>query len=176
MKTIVLHLRGVLIAIVALALSAGLAFAAQPPAASFGLASTGSTQAAGDEASNEGDEDVEVDESTDEDADEAAEVDEVDESTDETVDETVDETTDETAGPDETVDEAGTNCLTDPTTLTVEELAAMSHGSIVCWAAHQTTWPAEFKNHGAWVSSWAHWGKDAAAAKAKGKTRTHKIK
>lgn len=172
MKTILLHLKGVLIAVVALALSAGLAFAAQPTAASFGAASTGSTQAAGDEASNEGDEDVEVDESTDEDADEDVEVDEVDGSTDETVD----ETTDETAGPDETVGEAGTNCLTDPTTLTVEELAAMSHGSIVCWAAHQTTWPPEFKNHGAWVSSWAHWGKDAAAAKAKGKTRTHKIK
>ena len=35
----------------------------------------------------------------------------------------------------------------------------MNHGSIVCWAAHQTEWPAEFKNHGAWVRSWAQWDK-----------------
>lgn len=178
-KTILLHLKGVLIAVVALALSAGLAFGAQAPSgASSGLASAGShstktVKAAGDEASGDEDadtdEDTEVDESTeDADTDEDTEV-------DETTDESTDETTDETTGVDETVDAAGDNCATDPTALTVEELAAMSHGSIVCWAAHQTTWPAEFKNHGAWVSSWAHMGNDNAA-KANGKIKAHKTK
>lgn len=67
--------------------------------------------------------------------------------------------------------EGGDNCLTDPRTLTAEELAAMSHGSIVCWAAHQET-PEGYANHGAWVREWAHFGKgdDAAdAAKTHGK-------
>jgi hypothetical protein len=156
-KTILLHLRGVLIAAVALALSAGLAFAAHPPAASFGL-NTASTHASGDEASGGSDEDAEVDESANEDV-------EGDE---------VDETTDEAAGQDETAAAAVDNCLTDPTALTPEELAALNHGSIVCWAAHQTTWPEEFANHGAWVSSWAHTAKGTEAVNAKATTKTHK--
>ena len=61
--------------------------------------------------------------------------------------------------------DAGDNCATDPTGLTAEELAAMTHGSIVCWAAHQTEWPDWFANHGAFVRCWAHQGKaDAARA------------
>lgn len=152
MKRILLHLKGVLIAVVALALSAGLAFAAQPPAAaSWGLANAaahagktvphqalGATSSEGDETDEEAGEGTEVGESTDEDA--------------------------EAGG---TADAASDTCLTDPTTLTEEELAAMNHGSIVCWAAHQTTWPEEFRNHGAWVSSWAHWDKGLDAAEAK---------
>ena len=69
----------------------------------------------------------------------------------EAADETTDETTDEST--------AGDNCATDPSALTAEELAAMKHGSIVCWAAHQATWPDWFSNHGAFVSCWAHTGK-----------------
>lgn len=179
MRIILLHLRGVLIAVVALALSAGLAFAGHPTA-SFGPATAGSSLAVGDEASA-GDEDVEVDETAGADGDanhdiEVDEIDHVDGTTGGTTDGTIDGTTDQVAGQAPTADTAGTNCLTDPTTLTVEELAAMSHGSIVCWAAHQTTWPAEFANHGAWVSSWAHMGKGTAAVKAKATTKAHKTK
>lgn len=81
-------------------------------------------------------------------------------------DESTEEDEDESAG------DGGENCLTDPTGLTDEELAAMKHGSIVCWAAHQET-PDGYANHGAWVSQWAHMGKSkggdaAAAGKAKG--------
>ena len=46
------------------------------------------------------------------------------------------------------------HCATDPRTLTAEELAALNHGAIVCWAAHQPT-PVGFTNHGKWVSGWA---------------------
>lgn len=81
---------------------------------------------------------------------------------------------------DETTDEesdSADNCLTDPTGLTEEELAAMSHGSIVCWAAHQTEWPAWFANHGKFVSCWAHQGKPDAPscteAPAADATATH---
>ena len=174
MKNILTHLKGLLIAVVALAMSAGLAFGAQPPAAaSWGLENAaahagktvpqqalGATSGEDDEA--EGDEDAGTEEETDEGAE-------------------VDETTDEETEAGATVEEASNNCLTDPTdatTLTEEELLAMNHGSIVCWAAHQKTWPEEFRNHGAWVSSWAHWGKglDAATEKvAKEKVAKEKV-
>ena len=62
---------------------------------------------------------------------------------------------DETNEQDEESEEAGDNCATDPTGLGEEELAELRHGSIVCWAAHQETWPEEFDNHGQWVASWA---------------------
>lgn len=65
-----------------------------------------------------------------------------------------DETNDQDEDSEES-EEAGDNCATDPTGLDEEELAALRHGSIVCWAAHQDTWPEEFDNHGQWVSSWA---------------------
>jgi hypothetical protein len=60
----------------------------------------------------------------------------------------------EEAPTDETSEDAGEHCATDPTTLDEAALAELNHGAIVCWAAHQET-PAEFDNHGAWVSSWA---------------------
>ncbi len=131
---------GVFIALVALALSASLAFGAQAPAAGFALGSTyqaGTTEANGDEDASEP-EDTETDQDTE---------------------------TDEGTGADATTD-AGSgsadSCLTDPTGLTEEELAAMSHGSVVCWAAQQTTWPEWFSNHGKFVSCWAHQGKPGA--------------
>jgi hypothetical protein len=122
-------LRGLLIAFVALALSAGLAFGAQPDASAKGLAN----------AAVHAGKTVPV----------------------EAVDETTDESTDEDSQDTESSD-AGTNCTTDPTTLTPEELAALRHGSIVCWAAHQTQWPEWFANHGAFVKCWAHQGKTDA--------------
>jgi hypothetical protein len=144
----------VLIALVALAMSASLTFGAQPPAAaSWGLANAAShagktVPVAG------GDVDTAGDEETGE-----------DETGEETGVETGEETGVET-GEEEGTEDAGDHCLTDPTGLTEEELAAMNHGSIVCWAAHQTTWPEEFRNHGAFVSSWAHSGKDSASKDA----------
>lgn len=130
MNHLFLHFKGLSIAVVALALSASLAFGAQTPAAGYALGT--SFQAGTDESA--GDEDV---------------------------NDTEDTETDETA--DESSDSAD-NCRTDPTGLTEEQLAAMSHGSIVCWAAQQDT-PDGYDNHGAWVSHWAHLGKanDAAA-------------
>ncbi len=119
--------RGVLIAFVALALSAGLAFGAQPITTGLG------------DASNQ--------------ADETAPANAADENTDETTDQNTSSDSSSTAGD---------NCTTDPTALTADELAAMRHGSIVCWAAHQTTWPTWFANHGAFVKCWAHQGKTDA--------------
>jgi hypothetical protein len=46
------------------------------------------------------------------------------------------------------------HCATDPTTLDEAGLAALNHGAIVCWAAHQAT-PPDAKNHGEFVSTWA---------------------
>jgi len=70
-----------------------------------------------------------------------------------------DETTDDSTDVNADAGESGDNCSTDPTGLTAEELAAMRHGSIVCWAAQQTSWPDWFTNHGAFVKCWAHQGK-----------------
>ena len=156
-----LRIKGVFIALIALALSASLAFGAQPPAAaSFGLENAAShagktVPVAGTDPVTAGDE--------------------------ETDEEPVDE--EEETLEDEESEEAGDNCLTDPTGLTEEELAAMKHGSIVCWAAHQEL-PEGYANHGAWVSEWAHAGKvsddadadedeDAEAATTKGKGKGH---
>lgn len=123
MKDTLLRLKGVPIAIVALALSASLAFGSQAPvggwSASGAFENNEATETAGDGDTGE----------------------------------TTDETTVETSN------DAGDNCTTDPTTATPEELAAMTHGQIVCWAAHQTQWPAWFANHGKFVSCWAHQGK-----------------
>jgi hypothetical protein len=162
------RVRSALIAIVVLALSAGLTFGAQPPsAASTGLANAGAhagktVPVAGAQAGEDEDgEGEEVDETGDDETgdDETGDDETGDDETgdDETGEEGL-EGEDEVAG--EESDEAGGNCLLDPTLLTEDELAAMKHGSVVCWAAHQTEWPEEFKNHGAWVRSWAQWGKD----------------
>jgi hypothetical protein len=140
-RALITRARGLVVAIAALALSAGLAFGAEPPeAASWGLSNAAAH--AGKTVPVQAGQDETIDE------DEEEEVEEPEEEVDEEVDE---------AG-----DEAGDNCTTDPTALTDEEIAELKRGSLVCWAAHQKTWDeAEFKNHGAWVKSWAHWGKDA---------------
>jgi hypothetical protein len=118
-RALITRARGLVVAIAALALSAGLAFGAEPPeAASWGLSNAAAH--AGKTVPVQAGQDETIDE------DEEEEVEEPEEEVDEEVDE---------AG-----DEAGDNCTTDPTALTDE---------------------AEFKNHGAWVKSWAHWGKDA---------------
>ena len=48
----------------------------------------------------------------------------------------------------------------------------MTHGSIVCWAAQQTSWDTTlYRNHGAFVSHWAktgHHGADALVAQVRG--------
>ena len=136
------RLRGVLIAIAALALSAGLAFGAQPDA-SWGL--TNAAAHAGKTVPVKAGQ-QEVDEET------------VD--TDEDTDEDVDEDVDEEVEQDAT---GGENCATDPTALTPDQLALMKHGSIVCWAAHQKEWPEWFAHHGGFVKCWAHQGKKADA-------------
>jgi len=127
-------LRGFLIAFAALALSASLAFGAQPTSTGLTNASLHAGKTVPVQTQDEataGDEDTDA--STDEDAESAEDAD------------------------------AAENCSTDPTALTEEELAAMRHGSIVCWAAHQTEWPEWFANHGAFVKCWAHQGKKADA-------------
>jgi len=138
------RIRGALIALVILAFSAGLAFGASPPdGASWGLSNAAShagktVPVAG------GDEETGDEETGEETGDE------------ETGDE---ETGEESEAAEEESEEAGENCATDPSTLTPEDLALMRHGSIVCWAAHQTEWPEWFANHGAFVRCWAHQGK-----------------
>lgn len=142
-KTKLIRLQGLLIALVALALSASLAFGAQPEAPGAAGRANAATHAGKTvPVATTGDEETAGDEDTDEDEDAAG----------------------EEAG--EETGEAGDHCLVDPTLLTEEELAAMNHGSVVCWAAHQETWPEEFTNRGAWVSSWAHMGKDSATREA----------
>jgi hypothetical protein len=79
--------------------------------------------------------------------------------------ETDTETTDTEKTDTESTDAGGDHCATDPSNLDDTELAAMNHGSIVCWAAHQATWPTIYANHGAFVSHWAHQGKDNASQK-----------
>ena len=160
MTKLILRLRGILIALAALALSAGLAFGAQPDASLWGLANA-SSHAGQTVPVQAGDEETTGDEATDE---------------------TTDGSTDETTSSD-----SADNCTTDPTTLTPEQLAAANHGSVVCWAAQQTEWPEWFSNHGAFVACWAHSGKaDAtdctvapaaeAAAATHGKGKGHNNK
>lgn len=147
------HLRALSVALLATAFSAGLAFADSPgPAAETGLENAAAHAGKVVPVRGAQDETTEQDEESEE--------------------------SDETEESEET-EEAGDNCATDPTGLTDEELAELRHGSIVCWAAHQDTWPEEFKNHGQWVASWAKWKAptdDAAAASVgsgKGKAKGH---
>jgi len=129
---------------VALVLTAGIAFAAKPSTPANGLSVA--AQAAGKTVPvvSSGDENATPDEET--------------------------ETETETTETETTEDTGGDNCATDPTNLTEEQLAAMTHGSVVCWAAQQDT-PDGFDNHGAWVKSWAtnNAGSDASGT-AKDKT------
>ncbi|MBI3746969.1 MAG: hypothetical protein HY264_10710 [Chloroflexi bacterium] len=145
MTSTIRRLRPLLISLVALILTAGIAFAAKPSThPSDGYGSQASGQAVPE--ATEGQETAEPDESAEPDGpaktNDPAEVD------------TKDGTT-------------NTNCATDPTKLTAQQLNAMTHGSIVCWAAHQPT-PDTYANHGAWVSHWAkqHVGKGAGHSKA----------
>ena len=147
MNSVLRHLRPILISLVALTLTAGIALAAKPS----------------DAGTRHGPKAAEVTENVDTDTDQETETD-----TD------TDPTTETT--PDAATDSAS-NCLIDPTTATPEALAALTHGQIVCWAAHQVT-PDGYANHGAWVSEWAHknHGADASAkglAKAAEKAAKH---
>lgn len=134
MSRMLRHLRPLLISGVVLILSAGIAFAAKPP--TVGQGHTTGTEAAGKTIPvGQGD------------------------ATGDTHDTTSD--THDTTKPASDTSEAtesgdsGSHCLVDPTTATPQVLATLNHGAIVCWAAHQPT-PGTFKNHGAFVSSWAH--------------------
>jgi hypothetical protein len=149
------------LALVVLALSASLAFGAQPTGVGMGRATA--AQNAGKTVPVQGAD--ETTEGSDEDTEEVGE----DEDTE--AEETVEEAPVEEV--EDTEEDGGDHCAVDPTALPPEELATMNHGALVCWAAHQTEWPAEFSNHGAWVKSWAQSGKDAAKVQrsdtAKGK-------
>jgi hypothetical protein len=139
--TTIRRLPAVLTAIIALALSASLAFAGQPVSSSGGL-TRASTFAGKSVPVRDAVEDPAGDQDEDADADADA-----GEDTD------VDEDAGEDAGDSA---DAADNCTTDPTGLTPEQLAEMTHGSVVCWAAHQTDWDTSlYANKGAWVSSWA---------------------
>lgn len=130
MISILKRLRPLLIGLVALLFTAGIAFAGKPSVPANGL--TVASEASGKVVpvqADEGDEDGQENVESDEDA-EAPEAPEVE------------------------TEAAGDNCATDPTALSEEDLAALRHGSVVCWAAHQET-PEGYANHGAWVSEWA---------------------
>ncbi|HSO30436.1 MAG TPA: hypothetical protein VLS28_11065 [Candidatus Sulfomarinibacteraceae bacterium] len=145
MTGIITRLRPLLISLVVLLFTAGIAFAGRPDAPGFGRAtaaqSSGQTVPVG--------------------------VDEEDEGTTADPASTTTETTAETEATTESEDPEvdGDHCSTDPTGLTDEQLAELNHGAIVCWAAHQET-PAEYRNHGVWVSEWA--GKNRGHAPAEG--------
>ena len=150
------HLKALSVALLATIFSAGLAFAGGPgPAGEAGLENAAVHAGKVLPVRGAQDETSEQDEETEE-TEESEETEETEES-----------------------EEDGENCATDPTALTDEELAALRHGSIVCWAAHQDTWPEEFKNHGQWVASWAKWkapsDEDATASShpGKGKAKGH---
>ncbi|MCI0584040.1 MAG: hypothetical protein L0227_14345 [Chloroflexi bacterium] len=119
------RLRPLLIGLVVLMFTAGIAFAGKPstPAAGLTVASEASGKTVPVRAGSE-QEDEDEDEST----------------------EAEDEETE--------TEEAGENCTTDPTGLSPEDLALVRHGSVVCWAAHQET-PEGYANRGAWISEWA---------------------
>lgn len=156
MNRISRHLRPLLISVVALLLTAGLALAAKPT-------DTGSGRTTGSEASDKTVPTVVADQTTD-----AAAAAEANEDTTTETDQTTDATGD-----------AADHCLIDPTTATAEALAALNHGAVVCWAAHQVT-PEGYANHGAFVSEWArkNHGADASAkgaAQAAAKAGTHGV-
>ncbi len=154
-----IRMKGVLIALVALSLSAGAAFASTSGlSTATGVSGKTVPVATKPEAG------------TDEDATGTPD----EQETEATGDTKPADTTDT---PDTTSD---TNCSTSPIGLTAEQLAAMTHGQVVCWAAQQQT-PDGFANHGAWVKSWASgFGGSQAASKAaaglahKGQGTTHK--
>jgi hypothetical protein len=135
--SLIRRFRGPLVALIALTFSASVALAGQPASPGATGLSNAATHAGKTVPVQAADEQTGQDETTE-----------------------PDESTDETADTSDSAD----HCSTDPTTLTPEELAALNHGAVVCWAAHQAT-PEGFANHGAWVSSWAkqNHGADASA-------------
>ena len=130
MTSVLTRLRPLLIGLVVLIFTAGIAFAGKPstPANGLSVASEASGKTVPVRAEVDEDEDEDLDEEVEEEAPEAE--DEVE------------------------TEEAGDNCATDPTALTAEELAEVRHGSVVCWAAHQET-PDGYANKGEWMSEWA---------------------
>lgn len=131
MVDVLTRLRPLLIGIVVLLLTAGIAFAGKPSAPPSGRAVAGeaagkTVPVAAERDENEGDEQHDN-----------REVQAV------------------LVLPEADADQGGgENCATDPTGLTAEALAELKHGSAVCWAANQAT-PAGYDNHGQWVSEWA---------------------
>lgn len=157
MSTPIRRLPGFAIALLALALSASLAFAGQP-AGSFRGLSTSPRHVSWSAPTTAGSDALDAGTDTDTQTDEA----------DNGGDPSTDGSDPSGAAADPTSDTTD-NCATDPTNLTPEELAALGHGSIVCWAAHQTSWDTTlYRNHGAFVSHWAHSGKGTDAS-----TKTH---
>ena len=137
------HLRPLLISVVALILTAGIALAAKPSTPAHGQDLVG--QASGQTVTTE----TETTETV---------------TTDTETPDTETKDTETTTTTAETSD-AGSHCTTDPTKAAPNVLAGLNHGAIVCWAAHQPT-PNTFANHGAWVSHWAKANKGATHAAA----------
>ncbi len=158
MTRFVRYARGLMVALAALALTAGVTFAARgiAPAASVATAPTDVTVNVDEE-----DVDPEVDQNEDEDADQ-----DEDEDADQDEDDDVDQ--DEDIDQDEDVDQDEDGKSDRP----------LNHGAYVSEAAHADT-PEGFDNHGQWVSSIAK-GSDGKpdqearrSAKAESKAASH---
>src|SRR5262249_251846 len=124
---------GFAIAIIALALSASLAFAGQPVGSSVGRSNTSAH--AGKTVPAQAD-------SSDESTDQDSEI----------------EPPDPTEPPDstDTTDSASAHNCTADLTQDPSVLLTLTHGSVVCSAAHAATWDTTlYPNKGAWVSHWA---------------------
>jgi len=131
------RLRPLLIVLVVLLLTAGIALASKPSTPPAGLSVAG--EAAGRTAPVHDDQGDQGDQEQDEQEEQA---------------EPNEDVAVEALPAAETDEDGGENCATDPTGLTDEALAELKHGSVVCWAAHQET-PVGYDNHGEWVSEWA---------------------
>lgn len=141
MTAFIQRLRPLLIGLVALLFTAGIAFAGRPAAPASGTSAPSGLSGRT----------VPVD--ADDDDEDEADDDAVDATTNVEATTTLETTTTEVSAETEDAG-GGDNCATEPTGLTDEQLAGLSHGSIVCWAAHQDA-PEGYRNHGAWVSEWA---------------------
>jgi hypothetical protein len=150
MSIVIRHLTSLLIAVVALAMSASLTLGAAAPQSSFAhlraVSQAGTTAGAGDEVTAGEDEETETDEETDEESGEPEDLEEE--------------------------GDGGDNCTTDPTD-PATDLTTLTHGQIVCWAAQQET-PEGYANHGAWVSEWAKGEHgNAGASQSRGTAKGH---
>jgi hypothetical protein len=141
-----IRLKGLLIALVALSLSAGAAFASSNGLTTAAGASGKTVPVNAQPSGTSGEENATEDSN------------ETDQDSTDTKD-----TTESTAGTSGTND----NCATSPVGLDATALAAMTHGQIVCWAAHQGAQEG-YANHGAFVSHWATMGKTPNANAAQG--------